>query len=362
MLAMGRLDDALADYDRAIELWPGFPAALAKRAEVLRLRARAPGGTPASIERDLAASEAAARAAIASCPRLGLGYRELALTRAVRGDQAGRLEALRRGVEALPNNANTQLGYALAVCEQVEAQVPEMVELMKADPPEYAARAEGLRVQLKEAEGWVLKAIGLSPFRVDAYELLSKLRVLLQDPAGELQALKLGVEKMPLNARMWYTLGELYKRRKRWEEAAESYYQATKYSTESVLYLRRHAEALLEQGKLEDAESSLRRATRIAPTQYLPWYELGKVLLEQERFEEAKLPLARAQKLTEKRKEEIAFFLGGAFWGAGNELQAARHYEHYLTKGKAPSRVRLARERLAEAKRIRARRGKGRGG
>lgn len=190
------LDEAVAQYDRAIQLDPNYALAYAWKARMLIDTLSAGGLSGDRAEQAFAEASAAIVQAVRLAP-------DQAFTRIARGyllmqrdfDWHGAEAELRRAVELAPDDGDAL--YMLGLARASQGDLDQAVELtrkaLKLDPRNayvYRALAAYLMPlgRLDEAEQAVAKAIEIEPAAIFNHYLLATAKVLRKDAAGAQKA------------------------------------------------------------------------------------------------------------------------------------------------------------------------------
>lgn len=222
----GRLEEALAEFERAAALDPVGPDALLRIARIHRDRRR--------FDPALAAHQEAIRRSPA---RWDL-HDEMGVTRLLKGDAAYALEAFREAARLDPK---------------------------RAAPLNHAAWAH---YHLKEAD----KAVGQGRAAVDREPLdasyLADLGFLLYSLGrtdDAVETLRRAVEQDPKNAAAHHHLGLAFERKGSKDLARQAFKKAADLEPKNPQYLRSHGLALAESGAKEEAARVLKRILEIDP-------------------------------------------------------------------------------------------------
>jgi len=352
-----RYDDALADYDRAIELAPGMAEAWSNRGMFHRLRGNlvraradldraielAPSHAPMhynralirQLEGDLAGAISDLDVAVGLDPSLAmawsarghvkeaLGRREEAerdLDHAIeldlRSAAALYLRALIRVRRGAPADALADLDRAIAVEPRFVAAYHKRagVRAMMGDTAaaladadlaieieptaeSYVARAmvHGARHDMDAALTDLGRALEIDPAHQDARLQRAFLRTLNGDATGALVDLDHVLAAGPHTQALHFR-AQLHMRASRWALALADLNRAVEHEGDaaSAQVLNDRGTALDHLGETDRAIADFRRGTEVDPAFYRPWWNLGRLLARTGQRDPAILALTRA--------------------------------------------------------------------
>ncbi|MEU8522477.1 type IV secretory system conjugative DNA transfer family protein [Streptomyces sp. NPDC048577] len=292
--AAGRLEEALAAADRAVELAPDDTMARLRRSST-RLSAQRPGDAAADIDHVLANSPHAA---------LELVLVAATLHRCA-GEDEKALSGYARALEADPDNQEALIGRATVLYsnnqrEQALADLDRVLHLAPENAEALAARGEIHRVagRLEPALADLDHALRLEPDnafalrgRADVHHLVGRYEEAVADFDG---ALRLERDNVFALTRR----GESHRMAGRYEEAVADFDGALRLEPDNVFALSSRGELHRERGRLEEALTDLNHALRLEPEHAFALGVRGRVHRSAQRYAEARADLERALELS----------------------------------------------------------------
>lgn len=316
---LGRLEEALEAYDRAIQLQPDYAWAWARRARTLRLLER--------YEEALACYDRA----LTLDPNYAWAYNGkgiildrlqrhedalVCFTQATelnprdvwywynRGDLLDKLgrrreamDALQRGlsIDARHPNSHARLGQIYRTEKQYDAAIQAYEQAIRLSP-EYAWAHNGCGLSLK-ALGRLNEAI-LSFRRATRYQPevvwhwynLAETLIMTGRYQEALPPAREATRMDPLHAPSWGKLGQVLRYLKRYEEALDAYERAVELDEKFDWALNGKGIILEQLERFDEALDCYRQAAIIDPDRDWYYYNQANVLMLLERFNEA-LPL-----------------------------------------------------------------------
>jgi len=222
----GRLDEARACHERAIELKPDYAEAHNNLGSVLRDMGQADGAM------------ASYRRALTIKPDFALAHHNLGITLRSGGRLDEAVKSLRRAVVIRPT-------YAEALAQLSES----LLELRR----------------LEEAEASYRRLLELEPGRADAHNNLGNALRDLGRPADAVASYCRAIDLEPDRAELHNNLGNGLLDLGRIDEASQSYRRAIELKPEFARAHSNLGSAFRELGKLDEAESSYQRACALQP-------------------------------------------------------------------------------------------------
>jgi protein O-mannosyl-transferase len=254
----GKLDQAEAEFRRALELKPTFAEALNSLGGHLAGRGRVEEG-------------------ISYC---------------------------RRALEINPIyvNALYNLGNAYAGQQRFAEAISYYEEALRLKPRDYEARsnlAQSLAKtgRMDEALAQYRLAWKSKPEDVNLCRNLAAALVRQGKPDEAIGLYRQALGQNPNDANLRYELGLALALQERWDEAIEQYTETLRLASDNVEARYNLGYALRRRGRLEEAAAQLREALRLAPEFPLAQYNLGCVLADQGRRDEAVSHLKEAVRL-----------------------------------------------------------------
>ncbi|MFX1441625.1 MAG: tetratricopeptide repeat protein [Promethearchaeota archaeon] len=323
----GRLENALENYEQAVEIFPKFEAAWINLAMVHQDMG------------NLHLSVIASRRGLEHLPNssaiwgtLGTFYLQI---QAMEGMAE---EALRKAIEC--NSANStavaNLGILLAKTRRYEEAEPLLAESLEADSGGIARSKEWeehIRGHL-EAVRRELQMTGYSSVKDEitsekyAKEVAPLLRIAdMHIRRGELakaeQVYKEAIEINLNTAEIWFKLGTLYYQMGRRSEEKAAFRKAIEIDERHAGARIDLASTLIEEGEYAEAENLLRTVTPDVPNNHFAWMNLGKALIAQGKDSEGVTALKR---VIELRPDYVnAHFQLGKVYLRRNDLHEAEN-------------------------------------
>lgn len=252
---LGRAEEALATYDRAIALQPNFPWAWARKGRALRILNR--------CEEALACYDEALR--LDPNYAWALKGRGMALERM--GDLEGALEAHRRAAQLDPHDV--WHWHNQGEIYQRMGRYDEAIALLET----------ALRIDERHANSWA--KLG------QIYRLRRQ-----YDQAMAAYERAIVLDRRYAWAHNGYGLA--LKAQGDYEKALLSFRRAARYEPRVVWHWYNVTEMLVELGQYEEALPSAREAVRVNPNHIQAWAKLGQVLRYLKRYEDALIAYERA--------------------------------------------------------------------
>jgi tetratricopeptide (TPR) repeat protein len=331
----GRIEEARAEFERAVRLAPDSASAQQHLARTLLQLDRPDGArdvlrTAAKLgplERDLAFELAAMEAArgnpeAAEAQLLSVTER-FASVRALL--DLARLEA-RRGANS---EAFAHLGRALEVA-------PNSEDVLSA----YARVALAIKSPVT-AIRTLERLTRMYPAAADYPYLLGVAKFRIAENAGAVEALERALELEPQNGRAAIALGLTFNSQRRFAEAKEALLGSLQLLPGNVDALVALGEAEAGLDELEAAERSVLRALELAPEAPEALYVLGKIRMTQGRYAEARDVLLESAE-RDPRSSKTHYQLSLAYARLGDRERSAESLERYR------SAVREEQERLGD--------------
>jgi tetratricopeptide (TPR) repeat protein len=252
---LGRAEEALTTYDRAIALQPNFPWAWARKGRALRILNR--------CEEALACYDEALR--LDPNYAWALKGRGMALERM--GDLEGALEAHRRAAQLDPNDV--WHWHNQGEIYQKMGRYDEAIALLEA----------ALRVDERHSNSWAK---------------LGQIYRLKRQYDRAMEAYERAIALDRRYAWAHNGCGLTLKARGEYEKALLSFRRAARYEPRVVWHWYNVTEMLVELGQYEEALPPVREAVRLNPNHVQAWAKLGQVLRYLKRYEDALIAYERA--------------------------------------------------------------------
>jgi tetratricopeptide (TPR) repeat protein len=341
----GRLEEAEAEYRRALELNPSSAEALVNLAELSRLRGR-------GEER-----VALLRRAVAAAPRSPIALQALgeALDAVGRSDEA--LGEYNRAVAVDMNwpSARRSYAFALARAGRMDDALKNAASAVALEPKSSEARYGLGRIAMEMGRLDVAIAAFLEASRLDPKSALAweNLGVCLHesgDPAAALAPLRQAVALDPADAAPRRNLGVAFDDLGRGAEAEAALKEAVRLDAKYVDAWHALGVVLQKLGRGPEAEEAYRRAVALAPKRVESLSNLAGLYEGDGRLDEAQSLLERALRAGPARPA-VLNNLGNVYRKRGRFADAARLYELALEAGArygdspadmAPTRANLA--------------------
>ena len=255
LAGLGSVDEAAAEFDRAI-MRGGDESEL----RIHKAVALAQGGQPSAALEELGRVGSAAEYSAEACTVRGYVHY-------IRGDYAAAERDLRLATKLNPRSAYPQTLLADAVHRQDRDD-------------------EALRL--------LDRAVKLDPEDAEARELRGLIRLDRDDLDGAVEDLRQAVALAQTSADAWSTLGEAQRRRGKLDAAAGALDRALELEPENARTLWFRGQVLAEQKKLSKAVTHLKRATELDSSLVEAFATLGEVLMQLSRHDEALAAFDRA--------------------------------------------------------------------
>lgn len=282
LVQMKRLEDALASYDRSIEINTALYEASRGRTGSLRSPMRLP--------------QASARDAddIALNPVLAKGYlsRGLVLQMLRRHDEAVRSYDQAIGLKTDYAEAYFHRGNALSDLKRLAEALRSYDRAILLSPgvaTSYYNRANALQSlgRFQEAQADYDHAIALRPDYASAYNNRGTAQMALGQLENALASFDQAIKIQPSLAQAFYNRANALRDCLRLDEALASYQRAIELHPHHADAFNNMGGVLADLMCLEKALEAYQRATQLAPAAPASWVNLGNVLKEQGRLDEA---------------------------------------------------------------------------
>ncbi|MFI6533936.1 tetratricopeptide repeat protein [Nonomuraea sp. NPDC050547] len=297
----GRYEQALADYDRAIELDPAHAKALAGRAETLRL-ARRHDEALACFDRAL---ELAPENRLVS---LGRAYTLESLERHEEARQA--LDLL---IAAEPRDAGAlkARGRFYLLRERLEEALADLDLAIELDPSSCAALTHRAFIHLtRERRADALadlgRALALVPDDVLALTVRGRARWLMNDPDAALADLDRAVALEPDDAWALAHRGVVHQDLGRHAEAVADLSRAVEFEPGNAWAIASRGDSHEALGRTEEALADLDRAIELAPRYAWALCRRGSIRLKRAEYERALADFSRASGLVPRYEVALA--------------------------------------------------------
>ena len=287
--ALGRVEEAVAHYQRALALRPDYPDALNSLGSALQ-----------SLGRLTEAEERYAEA-LARRPDFpeALGNLGTVLHALGRFDEA--LGCLTGAVARDRGSADACMGLGALLSDlgrhaEAEEQYRAAVALAAVDPEAHAGLGKVLfqRGHAAEAAASLERAVELGGRRAAIFDLLGAARRLAGDPTSAERWHRLALQAEPTRAGACTNLGLALGAQGRYAQAEACHQRALALAPANVEALNNLGVALQNRKRLADAVVCHRRATRLRPMLAETWGNLGAALLRQRQHEGAVAACGRA--------------------------------------------------------------------
>ncbi len=374
---MGRYQDALADFDRAIELGPNDAWALASRAQVYQALERYEDAL-ADLDR-----------ALELAPDVPWALASRAMTRGLRESYDEALADFNRAIALAPDDPSivAQRGVAYRLMESYEESLADFNRAIELDPVyagAFAGRGETYQLigNYQEALADFNRAIELDPMYVGAiagrgeiYQLMELHEEALADfdhaieldPGYEwaianrgvtcrlierhqeaLADLDRAIELDPAYAWAIASRALTYRMMERYEEALADFSRAAELDPEYDWPMAGRGETYRLIGRYEEALADFNRAIGLEPEQ--DWYRYDRALTYQalgqtdQAQSDLTLAIQRGRERYEKSPHDWRNTLNLALYhlAAGEAEDAQRLYREALSGGASPHRIREA--------------------
>jgi tetratricopeptide (TPR) repeat protein len=317
---MGKLNEALAEYDIVRQLEPDFVDALVSSAAVRE------------ANRDLPGAEADYRGAIALDPT-NLTARRRLLRVLLLADKADEAEKEARALLAIsPNDLDVreQLGVLLLRTGRTDEAIVELKAVAKAAPDRLAVHRHLGRLywDLKNpesAEREYEEAGGIDPQFVEGWVNLGYLRAEAGRTKEAAEALEIAAKLSPDNAVLHFLRGVCYNQMQSYEAAATAFTRSLELRPKNAEALHGLGVAQERRGKIDEAVAAFRELLTVAPDDTEAMNYLGYMLAEHEReIPEAVRLLERAVSL----EPDNGYFQDSPAWALFKKGDAKKAREH----------------------------------
>jgi len=335
--ARGQRDDALAAFDRFIDLYNAGAAQRARDLTAVALAVQALGVRDPDLFRDALRALDEASAADPDDPEPTLRVGELFLAKYNGGDARASFEAvLRRN----PRDARALLGRAQSMEFAREGGALETVrQALEINPTLVPALLFLGKLQLgveafDEASAQAEQALQINPTSLDALALLAAARDMAGDAAGAARAQAQGRALNPRDPRLPLALADAAQNRRRYTDAVSLAREAVALDPEAWEARGLLGINLLRLGRMEEGRDELERA--FAGDPFNVWFKNTLDLLDTlDRYEEVEVgPFVLVIRGDES--ELMAPLVGAVAEAAWTHLLA-----HYPTEPETPVRIEL---------------------
>ena len=254
----GRLDEALAQYDEVLRLYPKHVDALSNSAAI----AAQFGDFESAVQR--------ARGAVALDPENVGAHNNLGMI----------LEAM-----GILDEAEAVLRKAL----EIDSEIPN-ISVNLGNVLQKLGRFE-------DAASLYREALALAPDNPISHNNLGNALRTLGDAKGALESLRKAVDIEPGFAEAFNNLGILYQQCGKYDEAVETFHQALALRSEFVLAHINLGNALRRQGRFDDSLDAFRGAIAVEPDHVLVHNEMAMVYHDMGRTDDAIATLRRTLEL-----------------------------------------------------------------
>ena len=322
---MGRLNEAIAEYDVVRQIEPDFVDALVSSAAARE------------ANRDLAGAEADYRGAIALDPTNVTARRRL-LRVLLLADKAEEAEKEARALlEISPNDLDVreQLGVLLLRSGRTDEAIGELKAVAKAAPDRLTVHRHLGRVywDLKNgasAEREYEAAVRIDPKFVEGWVNLGYLRAEAGRTKEAVEALEVAAKLSPDNAVLHFLRGVCYNQMASYPDAAAAFSRSLELRPKNSEALHGLGVALERQGKIDEAADTFRQLLTVAPDDTEAMNYLGYMLADHDRdLPEAVRVLERAVSL----EPDNGYFQDSLAWALfkrGDAKQAKGHLERAM--------------------------------
>jgi tetratricopeptide (TPR) repeat protein len=358
LLAQGRVEEAIREFEAAVKAEPRFPLSRINLARAYLAagdagRARSAAEAALRLDRESpdallfvanldrlqghdSRAEDSLRAVLAKDPSRAEAHRSLGLLYQSRGRAEDALREYRLAIRIDPEDVEStnNIGVLLKEAGQPEEAEIQFREALKADP-DYAGAYNNLALLAMDRSEWG-----------EAHRLLEEARKRTpEDPFvyNNLGNLSLHEGKLPeaeaffqkaLGLRPAYAephngLGAVHAEKKQWSEADSEYREALRIRPDYSEARLNLARALAEQGRGSEAESELRRLLARSPSDSSAAFMLGNLLLERGRSEET-VELCRRSVSGHPSSAPLYELLGRALLAAGRTAEAREAFSRSL--------------------------------
>jgi tetratricopeptide (TPR) repeat protein len=289
---LGRLDEAVTAFDRALELNPDQPLVLSNKA-----------GALAELGRADAALECCDRA-IVTHPELANGWINRCSIMIVRKDAGAALQSAEKATELAPAMPEAWVAKGNAYQEinrhaDALACFDKALELDSRDDRALVQKASSLRSLGSDSEALACydEAMKVNPRAFQARLDMAEIFIDLDRVDEALACLDQNIDLMAENAAAWSNKGAFLARLDRVTEAIECFDRAIEADPKLAEAWINKAAALENLGRLQDAVYCLERSVTLHPGNGQFQYRLGRALAAIGRLHEANQVLLAAESL-----------------------------------------------------------------
>jgi tetratricopeptide (TPR) repeat protein/tRNA A-37 threonylcarbamoyl transferase component Bud32 len=352
---LGRLDEALSTYDRALALDADNAWAWARKGRALRLLRRFEDAL-ACYDRSLAIE-----------PRYAWAWKGRGMVLERMGRLAEALDSHRMAAEIDPGDVWNWYNQAetLHSMDDTQGALAMLDAALRVDPrhaSSWGKRGQILRASRQYAPALEAyrQAVAIDPAFAWAHNGCGLVQKALGDLPEAVLSFRRAVRHAPREVWYWYNLAEALVELGRYDEALQPVQEATRLDPDHAFswaklgqvlrYLRRYSEALeayrravtlqpanawahngcgivLERmERYEEALASYRRAAELSPDDVWYWYNQGNMLAVLGRFDEAVTVLSRAVAISSGHANSWAR-LGSAYRLTGHPAEAVKALE-----------------------------------
>ena len=313
LLRQGKLEEAIASYQNAIELNPQFAWSYQNLGDALEKVGRK--------------DEAIAifRRAVANCPESPWCFYKLGMILGQQGEFQEGVGYLRRAIDLKKNVPQFYLGLgsglvklgqwsqavdcinqAVGMWDGKVGMLPRMS--LQAEADFYLAEAKSGQEQWSEAVEFYGRSWKVNPDRVDCCLGWAGALGKLARWEEALELYRQGTVLFEESGEVWLGLGKTLGELGRWEEAVVEYERAVSLGFTGPEVRHYLGSALMQLGKWGEAEIELRKATELYPRSAMVWQQLGNVLRELGHRGEAEAAYRRAVELKSRKNGYVSDF------------------------------------------------------
>ncbi|NEP73002.1 MAG: tetratricopeptide repeat protein [Okeania sp. SIO2G4] len=311
-LAQKKIDEAIALYQKAIELNPNFA-----------LYQQTLGDALAKIDKWKEAATVYQKA-IEIKPTSALSHHNLGKVLEKQGQLEQAIASYSQAIEINPNFSEFYIGLGRVLVEEglLYEAISHFQKAISLEPDSSMAH-QNLGVALEKQgqieEGIICyrKAIEIDPGFWEGYQKLGTALTKLGDFHQAAEIYGKACQIIPNFGTVYYYCGEALAKLHRWDEAIAAYQKAIgllgedKGTAPTAVVYHQFGYALTQQQKWEEAISAYRKATELQPNSPEVYHHLGYALAQQQKWEEA---ATAYRKVTELQPDspEVYHYLGYA--------------------------------------------------